>query len=80
MRHAAYAGRDGDIEEMVEALEGAVILYEQHPSHVHVASDQFEDVVVLIGAARHLGARVGRADRDLRALESRAQALRHPLH
>jgi hypothetical protein len=48
MRHAAYAGRDGDIEEMVEALEGAVILYEQHPSHVHVASDQFDDVVVLI--------------------------------
>jgi hypothetical protein len=80
MRHAAYAGRDADIDEMVEALRGAVVLYEQHPSHVHAPTTQFNDLVVLINAGRRLCARLGRADSELATLDRRAQVLKSPLH
>jgi len=80
MRHAAYAGRDGDIDEMVEALEGAVVLYEAHPSHVHTGTAQFDDLLVMISAARRLCAKIGRSDSDLVALDCRAQALSNLLH
>src|SRR5690242_6640970 len=80
MRHAAYAARDSDAEEMTEALQSAVLLYQQHPSHIHAERTHFENLLVMIGAGRRLCERIGRSDADLVALERRAQALRKLLH
>lgn len=73
---AAQALRNHDIERRVSSLTAAVALYEEHPSYVHAPLGQLRGLLVFIHSARSIGERLERPDDDLRALESRAEALR----
>jgi hypothetical protein len=80
IRIATQAVKRQDMAGMTEGLAAAVHLYEQYPSHVHTPASHLLDVLMCIRSGRTLCNALGRPDRDLGALEVRAEALRHPLH
>ena len=73
---AADAARERDIESVVQRLDAAVALYEQHPSCVHEPTSQLRDLLVFIRSARSLSQTLKRPDDDLRELAEEAEALR----
>lgn len=73
---AAHAVRERDIQGVVQRLDAAVALYEQHPSCVHEPTSQLRELLMFIRAARSLCKALKREDDDLRELEDRAEALR----
>ena len=73
---AAQAVRERDIESVVQRLDAAVALYEQHPSCVHEPTSHLLDLLAFIRSARSLCKTLKREDDDLRELEGRAEALR----
>jgi hypothetical protein len=80
IRFATQAVRRQDMAGMTEGLAAAVDLYELYPSHVHMPASHLPDLLLCIRSGRTLCSALGRPDRDLGALEARAEALRHPLH
>ena len=80
IRFATQAVRRQDMAGMTEGLAAAVDLYEHYPSHVHAPTSHLHDLLMCIRSGRTLCSALGRSDRDLGALEARAEALRHPLH
>jgi hypothetical protein len=80
IRFATQAVKRQDMAGMTEGLAAAVDLYEQYPSHVHTPASHLHDLLMCIRSGRTLCTALGRPDRDLGALEVRAERLRHPLH
>ena len=80
IRFATQAVRRQDMAGMTEGLAAAVDLDENYPSHVHMAGSHLPGLLLCIRSGRTLCNALGRPDRDLGALEARAEALRQPLH
>jgi hypothetical protein len=71
---AAQALRNQDIKRVVGCLRAVVALYEEHPSYLN--APLLRESLSFIRVARSVGERLGGPADDLRALESRAEALR----
>jgi hypothetical protein len=80
IRIATQAVRRQDMAGMTEGLAAAIDLYEQYPTHAHAPASHLLDLLMCIRSGRTLCNAMGRPDRDLGALEVRAEALRHPFH
>ena len=77
LQGAAQAVKAQNIAALVQSLERAVALYEKHPTQVHAPGNHLETLIRLIRLARRVCDAHRRPADDLRAIEAKAEILRH---
>lgn len=76
MMPAKQALRNQDIEGVIQSLDAAVAIHEQHPRALQEPTSLMADILVAIRATRSVCGSLGMPDDQLRALDERAEALR----